>query len=412
MRLKDLEQAILLEEKVALQATYLAEAYGNAAAAASGTTSTTQSNSELTTDGSTASTSLQTLSTTTAETFLAGFGSYKELVTDDCDTVEITKRVFVTVQEISQLASNLYKSATGSELPMRSFSSVGERQSDVYQSPKLPTRAETFGGFDERKAKPILPPPWRDAVISTINNTISIHNNNKQDNHHRSDGKRDSYSSETESSAAMLQQSQNYSGGGRLSQEHLDALQVSHHLHTMLCIVNQQMTTIASLHAQVNAIRDNPKTMYRHNDQLEELRNLQDKIQEEKTTWMKQKEMQEKELDERRAEQLALQKQIRTEQEDIRQQREQLFRKMEKLTSQGVILSPNVSIPNISGAAAAAAAVSTSPSTSVVDDLQHGGGSDENFVDGGNTSTGDRRKDKWRSSSSKCSQFNLFLEKK
>lgn len=127
MRLKDLEQAILLEEKVALQASYLTESCGAQGAAEP--------------DGY------------GAETFLASFGSYKELVTDDCDTLEITKRVFLTVHEISQLASNLYKSATGSELPLRSFSSVGERQSDAYQSPKLPTRAETFGGFDEKKAK-------------------------------------------------------------------------------------------------------------------------------------------------------------------------------------------------------------------------------------------------------------------
>lgn len=195
----------------------------------------------------------------------------------------------------------------------------------------------------------------------------------------------------------------NYSGGGRLSQEHLDALQVSHHLHRLLCIVNQQMTTIASLHSQVNAIRDNPKTMYRHNDQLEELRNLQDKIQEEKTTWLKQKELQEKELDERRHEQVTLQKQIRAEQDDIRQQREQLFRKMEKLTSQGVILSPNVSIPattNIGGTVTVAAAYSDDST------LHQSGGGDEHHTDGHGTI--DRRKDKWRSSSSKLYRLNIL----
>ena len=152
------------------------------------------------------------------------------------------------------------------------------------------------------------------------------------------------------------------------------------------------MTTIASLHAQVNAIRDNPKKMYLHNDQLEELRNLQDKIQEEKTTWMKQKEIQEKELDERRHQQEALQKQIRMEQEDIRQQREQLFRKLEKLTSQGVLLSPNVSMP-----------VTTSNSVnqqqSNPDEVHHNSSADEHHTDG--NASGDRRKDKWRSSSSK-----------
>lgn len=135
------------------------------------------------------------------------------------------------------------------------------------------------------------------------------------------------------------------------------------------------MTTIASLHAQVGAVRDNPRTMYRHNDQLEELRNLQDKIQEEKTSWMKQKEQQESELDERRRKQEALQKQIRAEQEDIRQQREQLFRKMEKLTSQGVILSPNVTIP------AVAANISTNLDDNSVA-AHHSSGADEYHTDG------------------------------
>lgn len=129
MRQKDLEQAVLLEEKVALQASYLRELKE------AGTQGVVEQP-----DGG-------------VEIFISSFGSYKELVTDDCDTVEITKRVFLTVQEISQLASNLYKSATGYELPIRAFSSVGERQSDAYQSPKLPTRAETFGGFDEKKNK-------------------------------------------------------------------------------------------------------------------------------------------------------------------------------------------------------------------------------------------------------------------
>lgn len=194
---------------------------------------------------------------------------------------------------------------------------------------------------------------------------------------------------------------QSHSSTSRLSQDstllHQNALQVSDHLHTLLCIINQQMTTIASLQSEVNAIRDNPKTMYRHNDQLEELRNLQDKMQEEKTIWMKQKEIQEKELDERRDEQEALAKQIRVEQEDIRQQREQLFRKMEKLTSQGVILSPNVSIPSV---------VSGGNNLSDDSSLYHNSSAEEYHIDG--TLSGDRRKDKWRSSSSKFFFFFFF----
>lgn len=39
------------------------------------------------------------------------------------------------------------------------------------------------------------------------------------------------------------------------------------------------------------------------------------------------------------------QEQIRAEQSDITQQREQLYRKMEVLTSQGLLISPNVALP-------------------------------------------------------------------
>lgn len=111
MREKDIDQAVLLEEKVRRQATYLMER--------------------------------NVLEPEWAEIFLANCGSYKELITDNCDNVEICKRIFHTIQEMSQLASNLHKAATGFELPSRSFSSVGERHSDQFQSPKLPIRAET-----------------------------------------------------------------------------------------------------------------------------------------------------------------------------------------------------------------------------------------------------------------------------
>lgn len=145
------------------------------------------------------------------------------------------------------------------------------------------------------------------------------------------------------------------------------------------------MTTISSLQVQVNVIRENPKTLYRHNDQLEELRNLQDKLQEEKTVWLKQKETQERELDERRIKQEALQKQIRAEQEDFNQQREQFFRTMERLTPQGVILSPSVA---------------PIPVGIVSDEILHTGCDDHHVTTTDGTSTlGDRRKEKYRSTS-------------
>lgn len=41
----------------------------------------------------------------------------------------------------------------------------------------------------------------------------------------------------------------------------------------------------------------------------------------------------------------SFQEQVRAEQNDITQQRDQLYRKMEVLTSQGLLISPNVAIP-------------------------------------------------------------------
>jgi A-kinase anchor protein 18 len=123
MRQRDIEQAILLEDKIALQLSLLLD---------------NQNNLEHLGPG--------------AEAMLSNFGSYRDLINDDCDTIEIWRRVLTTVQEISCLASNLYTAATG--LPLaRSISSAGERQSDMYISPTLPKRAETFGGFDERRNK-------------------------------------------------------------------------------------------------------------------------------------------------------------------------------------------------------------------------------------------------------------------
>lgn len=43
------------------------------------------------------------------------------------------------------------------------------------------------------------------------------------------------------------------------------------------------------------------------------------------------------------------QDQVRSEQTDVRQQREQLFRKLEMLTSQGILISPNMPVVTSSG---------------------------------------------------------------
>lgn len=159
------------------------------------------------------------------------------------------------------------------------------------------------------------------------------------------------------------------------------------------------MTTISSL--QNSMQQDNSKNLYRHNDQLEELRNLQDKLQEEKTTWMKQREAQERAMDERQHQQDSIQEQIRNQQGDIEKQREQLFRTMEKMdklaSQQNVVLSPSSASNSFIGN---------------LDDSSHLNNSGEEIssnVDG--SMTMDRRKEKWRTATSNLIVFFVYFEK-
>ena len=60
---------------------------------------------------------------------------------------ELSKeQLLFSIQEASRLASSIYSSVTNLS---RSVSSAGERHSNVYSSPSLPRRAETFSGFDK-----------------------------------------------------------------------------------------------------------------------------------------------------------------------------------------------------------------------------------------------------------------------
>ncbi|XP_063700825.1 rho guanine nucleotide exchange factor 18 isoform X4 [Culicoides brevitarsis] len=343
MRIKDFEQAILLEEKIALQLNLLLEHRAN-----SGNTATPIN----------------------VDTLLESFGTYRDLVTDDCDTVEIWRRVLTTIHDVQMLASSLYTAATGLQFA-RSFSSVGERQSELYVSPTLPKRAETFGGFDERRSR-----LSRDAVLTNISSNPYQTLVARSDH----DSALDSYSlSSTRTSNDTINQEM-------IKDQNYAALQVSHHLQTLLCIISQQMTTIGSLQTQLTTYRENPKSIYRHNDQLEELRNLQDKLTEEKAEWLKQREEQQRELDEQRLQQKQLQEHLRKDQEDIKEQREQLYRKMELLSNQGLLISPNTQLP-----------VQSNANITQTDDSQHG--HDESHTDSAASHVMDRRKEKWRSAS-------------
>ncbi|XP_069682041.1 rho guanine nucleotide exchange factor 18 isoform X3 [Periplaneta americana] len=345
LRQKDIEQAQILEEKMALQQKLLAAAG--------------------------------------VENILES-PNYCNLVAEDTDSSAMWQEVLSAVQEVNNLASSLY--APGTNLS-RSVSSVGEHQSEAYISPTLPKRAETFGGFDNankdqlpaagvkgvvkkhqpkenrdhthssassatvdsesnlgskgdiRSHKlPLLPLvtvrdhlPWRNAMMATIPPGVLA--SNLCDN-----------SCELPALLMLGQEQQ------------LAAVQLSHYVYKLLSIISQQMTSIHSLQAQLSAYKNQltqedgreRRPMYRHNQQLEELRNLQDRLTQEKEAWQREKDTEEKYIEEKKTDLQRLQEQIRAEQNDITQQREQLYRKLEMLTSQGILISPN--LPMVTGA--------------------------------------------------------------
>ncbi|CAH1126288.1 unnamed protein product [Ceutorhynchus assimilis] len=341
LRQNDIEQALLLEEKMSLQLKLLA---------ASG---------------------LEPPSPP----------AYRHLVSESADTGQMWKEVLTAVQEVSQLASSLY--ATGTNLS-RSVSSAGEHQSETYVSPILPKRAETFGGFDNNQGPLKLMGKklhQQSTSSATPAGTPDFENLKPGDSRlferlpYRNcviTGKPLINGSSTNVNIEMHQQVAAYPGGHvsrpphpqqqPMQQQQLGAppdapallslgreqqyaaIQLSHYVYTLLCIISQLMTTNGSLQAQISSVKGGDKHN-RHNQQLEELRNLQDKLSVEKASWAASKEQEEKELEEKRQELLRLQEQVRAEQNDITQQRDQLYRKMEVLTSQGLLISPNTSIP-------------------------------------------------------------------
>ncbi|XP_026465227.1 uncharacterized protein LOC113367862 [Ctenocephalides felis] len=246
---------------------------------------------------------------------------------------------------------------------------AGERQSNAYESPTLPKRAETFGGFDNPNLRGLIKKfpqkenssenvdgrishklpldrlPWKSAVLSTVPIGVLENHDNIVNNSQETSDQNSTFSVKDinpNDSPALLSL-------GREQQK--AAVQLSHYVYMLLCIISQQMTSINSLQAQISAYQGTGaqpgNAKYKHNDQLEELRNLQDKLTVEKEAWNRERIMQEAELKQMKQEILALQEHVKAEQEDVRQQREQLYRKMEVLSNQGLLISPSVAIPAV-----------------------------------------------------------------
>ncbi|XP_024082157.1 rho guanine nucleotide exchange factor 18 isoform X3 [Cimex lectularius] len=262
--------------------------------------------------------------------------NYMALVTEPLDNNKIRRDVLTAVKKVNQIAKSLYASATNLS---RSASSVGEHQSDAYISPTLPKRAETFGGFDNQA------PNSRVTLQKKLPNSSSPMGS--PDTVHKGNCNPATITVEKTLFKNLMEDDDLEVPHLLTGQDHqVAATQLSHHVYTLSCIISHQMTTIDSLEAELATLKsnvgDSGRPIYRHNQQLEELRNLQDKLQSEKEIWQREKDAELKELEQKKEELSRLQEQIRIEQADITQQREQLYRKLETLSNQGIMMSPTI----------------------------------------------------------------------
>lgn len=227
------------------------------------------------------------------------------------------KHAFVQelIQEICQSASGLCKAATGYELWLR----AGVTLDEPTQMLKLPARAETFSAGDERRQH---------------TSKLHHHHHHNHHQHHPATMGAGSWPEHAGDSALSVSL-------GHGQQPDVEVVRLTHHLHTMLGIVHQEISTISRSSSQMSTIREHPRSMYRHNDQLEELRNLQDKIHAEKADC----EHRQRELAEQTNQLEQLQTKLRAKEVDIEQQRDDLHKKMQVLSNKGLLSSsPNVAL--------------------------------------------------------------------
>ncbi|KAH0956661.1 hypothetical protein HN011_006687 [Eciton burchellii] len=294
LRKKDTEQALLFEEKITLQMRLL-----QAANIWSGNENETEKIEKLEKESA----------------------DYTRLLHNEgTDTTQLWQEVVVAVQEATRLASSLSYGAGGATLS-RSLSSAGERHSEAYVPAALcvPRRAETFAGFDHNKERY----PSRDSnALHTVAPVPKLGEPSKE-----------SSPDEKESQEGLETN----------KDQQWAAIRLSHHVYTLLCIINNQMTTIDSLQAQLVACKEgsigkSSNNRPNPNRQLEELRNLQDQLCREKAAFRATSQQEKTQLEEERTELARQREQLAAEQRDVTQQRDQLYRRLEALERQGVTL--------------------------------------------------------------------------
>lgn len=90
------------------------------------------------------------------------------------------------------------------------------------------------------------------------------------------------------------------------------------------------------------------RSVYRPEQGLEELRNLQEQLRCEKSDWIKRLNEEKSSIEAEKSSLEELKESVRREQKDVEEQRETLYRKLEALQKEGIILSPAHTIVNTS----------------------------------------------------------------
>lgn len=217
------------------------------------------------------------------------------------------------VQEATKLASSLYSS--GNNLG-RSVSSVGEHQSEGYESPSLPKRAETFGGFD-----------------NTL--TVGVQTKNVKKKPSESLQFAELGLPATPPLLALDKSQQ------------ATAVHMTHYLNNIMCMVSEHFTSLEGFKVELTECKERAALgwgRYKHNQQLEELRTLQEQLSHERRMWQAHKEEQEKDICDKQEVMNKMQSILEQERKDVEQQRNKLYRKLEALQAQGFDIGPNMAV--------------------------------------------------------------------
>jgi len=253
---------------------------------------------------------------------------YLHLVQEKEEGSVTKEELLQQVAEAAKLASSLYSSNLG-----RSVSSVGEHQSETYESPSLPRRAETFGGFDNGAV----------AAPTSGSGTPKTGDSNKT--------KRDN----TVGASSPLEQLGVPPPPASLStpllaldkSEQTVAVHMTHYLNNIMCMVSEHFTSLQSIKVELSECKERATLgygRYKHNQQLEELRNLQEQLTAERRSWEMHRDDMNRDMNDKQEQMNKMQAALEQERKDVEQQRDKLYRKLEALQAQGFEIGTNMTV--------------------------------------------------------------------